>query len=114
MTVSVSYPAFAGVTVMDPFVVLLLHKELSSSGLTGRSSRPRLLDFITNVSGILDHPLSRVMTTANVVRLGVSSLRDTLPHSRGMVCPRCASSGRPEKIRGRGECRVSMHPQPRV
>ena len=33
---------------------LLLHKELSSSGLTGRSSTPRLLDFITNVSGILD------------------------------------------------------------
>jgi hypothetical protein len=50
---------------------LLLHKELSSSGLTGRSSTPRLLDFITNVSGILDHPLSRVMTTENVARPSV-------------------------------------------
>jgi hypothetical protein len=35
---------------------------LSSPGSTGRSSTPRLLDSITAVSGILDHPLSRVMT----------------------------------------------------
>src|SRR6476660_10321971 len=40
----------------------------------------------------------------------VSSLRDTLPHSRGMVCPRCAGSGRPEKIRGRRECRALNAP----
>jgi hypothetical protein len=44
-------------TVMDRFVVLLLHKELSSSGLTGRSSTPRLLDSITGVSGILGRPV---------------------------------------------------------
>ncbi len=42
---------------MDCFVVLLLHKELSSSGLTGRSSTPRLLDSITGVSGILGRPV---------------------------------------------------------
>jgi hypothetical protein len=50
-------PAFAAMTVMDRFVVLLLHKELSSSGLTGRSSTPRLLDSITGVSGILGRPV---------------------------------------------------------
>jgi len=82
MTVSVSYPAFAGTTVMDRCVVLLLHKDPSSSGLTGRSSTPRLLDFITNVSGILDHPLSRVMTTANVVHLGVVIARHASAFSR--------------------------------
>jgi hypothetical protein len=32
----------------------------SSSGV---SSTPRLLDLIADVSGILDHPLSRVMTS---------------------------------------------------
>jgi hypothetical protein len=42
---------------MDYFVVSLLHKELSSSGLTGRSSTPRLLDFIRAVSGILGRPV---------------------------------------------------------
>src|SRR5580693_7672870 len=31
--------------------------------MTGRPSTPRLLDSITGVSGILDHPLSRMMTT---------------------------------------------------
>src|SRR6185312_576443 len=35
---------------------------LSSPGLTGRSSTLRLLVSITDVSGILDHPPSRVMT----------------------------------------------------
>jgi hypothetical protein len=37
--------------------------QLSSPGLTGRSSTPWLLDSITAASGILDHPPSRVMTT---------------------------------------------------
>src|ERR1700722_15697883 len=36
---------------------------VSSPGLTGRPSTPRLLDSIAGISGILDHPLSRVMTT---------------------------------------------------
>jgi hypothetical protein len=36
---------------------------LSSPGLTGRSSTPRPIVLIIAVSGILDHPLSRVMTT---------------------------------------------------
>src|SRR6478736_6812616 len=35
---------------------------LSSPGSTGRSSTPRPFGSSTGVSGILDHPLSRVMT----------------------------------------------------
>ncbi|QOZ26823.1 hypothetical protein XH93_26830 [Bradyrhizobium sp. CCBAU 51753] len=38
------------------------HPQLSSPGSTGRSSTPRPLGSITAVSGILDHPPSRVMT----------------------------------------------------
>src|SRR5437879_1689606 len=57
-------PTIAVVPAMDCFVVSLLHKELSSSGLTGRSSTPRPLDLFSGVSGILDHLLSRVMTTS--------------------------------------------------
>ena len=41
----------------------------SSPGLTGRSSTPRLLDSIADVPGILDHPLSRVMTTRHTFAL---------------------------------------------
>jgi hypothetical protein len=42
-------------------VASLRHKELSSSGLTGRSSMPRPLDLFTGASGILDHPLEPVI-----------------------------------------------------
>src|SRR4029077_3708123 len=44
-------PAFAGTTHS---VAHSLHKELSSSGLTGGSSTPWPLDSIIGVSGILD------------------------------------------------------------
>jgi hypothetical protein len=40
--------------------------QVSSPGLTGRSSKSRLLDSITAASGILDRPLSRTMTTEGV------------------------------------------------
>jgi hypothetical protein len=36
---------------------LSLHKELSSSGLTGRSGTPRSLGSIISVSGILGRPV---------------------------------------------------------
>jgi hypothetical protein len=42
-----------------------LWKTVPSPGLTGRPSTPRLLDSIAGISGILDHPLSRVMTTVH-------------------------------------------------
>jgi hypothetical protein len=38
-------------------IALSLSTQLSSSGLTGRSSTPRPLDSITAVSGILDRPV---------------------------------------------------------
>jgi hypothetical protein len=44
---------------MEPGATLI---RLSSPGLTERSSMPRLLGSTATVSGILDHPLSRVMT----------------------------------------------------
>jgi hypothetical protein len=40
--------------------------QVSLPGLTGRSSKSRLLDSITAASGILDRPLSRTMTTEGV------------------------------------------------
>jgi hypothetical protein len=58
-------PDFA---VLHPRCEFSRSATLSSSGLTGRSSTPRLLDSTTTVSGILDPPLSRVMTTASVAR----------------------------------------------
>jgi hypothetical protein len=48
------------------------------TGSSGVSSTPRLLGSITTASGILDHPLSRVMT-----RRG--HLADTPSHSRRMI-----------------------------
>jgi hypothetical protein len=36
---------------------LSLSTQLSSSGLTGRSSTPRPLDYFSGVSGILDRPV---------------------------------------------------------
>jgi hypothetical protein len=91
---------------MDRFVVLLLHKELSSSGLTGRSSTPRLLDSITGVSGILGRPVKPgddgwefgafVFTT----RLRILAAR----------CARGVREAFALKKRGRGECRALNAP----
>ncbi|MGY3440038.1 hypothetical protein ACVW17_000039 [Bradyrhizobium sp. USDA 4473] len=46
------------------------HPQPSSPGSTGRSSTPRLLGSSTAASGILDHPLSRVMTSSCVASVG--------------------------------------------
>jgi hypothetical protein len=99
-------PRFRGTTVMDRFVVLLLRKELSSSGLTGRSSTPRLLDSITGVSGILGRPVKPgdddcecgafVFTT----RLRILAAR----FARGV------REAVTLENRGRGECRVPNAP----
>ncbi|QOZ26019.1 hypothetical protein XH93_22265 [Bradyrhizobium sp. CCBAU 51753] len=67
------------------------HPQLSSPGSTGRSSTPRPLGSITAASGILDHPLSRVMTPRRAARptnrLGT---RVVQPHT-------CACRGGPRK-----------------
>jgi hypothetical protein len=66
---------------------------------SGVSSTPQLFDSSTGVSGILDHPPSRVMTargrgafapaTDSVFKRGCFA--DTHPHSRGTFCPGHAS-----------------------
>src|SRR6266850_891818 len=80
---------------------------LSSPGLTGRSSTPRLLDSITCVSGILGHPPSRVTTTEHDLAFprrdapelycyfGPHKNRGrregrVLARTRGLVCKECA------------------------
>src|SRR5665213_2622211 len=47
--------------------IILLHNRLSSPRMRG-SSTPRLIGSIAGVSGILDHPHARVMTTESVMR----------------------------------------------
>jgi hypothetical protein len=61
---------------------------------SGVSSTPRLLDSIAGVSGILDHPLSRVMTLG-MWRVRRDSIfkqpsQDKTPRSRGAMRPSCA------------------------
>ena len=53
--------------------------------------------------GILDHPLSRMMTTESVAR---SRSSNALPRSRGTKRPSYARTIRPPNIRGRRESRV--------
>jgi hypothetical protein len=43
------------------------HIPLSLPGSTGQPGKPLLLDPITGVFGILDHPLARVMTSEIVI-----------------------------------------------
>jgi hypothetical protein len=90
----------------------------------GVSSTPRLLGFIADVPGILDHPPSRMMTPESVARSVSNSQHrhcepSLLAMTRGYdfafprrVAPEfCLESAAQT---GRGECRAPMHPQPRV
>ena len=61
----------------------------------GVSSTPRLIDSIIGASGILDHPLSRVMTTESIL---------------AARCARSFAFRSPSKDRGRGEDRVRAAP----
>ena len=71
------------------------------------SSTPRPVDSITAVSGILDHPLSRVMTVVGV-------FTNTPSHSRGACRPRFAVYCRPRKEEGAGKAGCALHPRSRV
>src|SRR6185436_20214501 len=62
-------------------VVAQLHQAVVIPRESGVSSTPQLLGLTTNVSGILDHPPSRVMTTLG----GYSSRR---AHSFGVLLHR--------------------------
>jgi hypothetical protein len=81
------------------------------TGSSGVSSTPRLLDSITNGSGILDHPLSRMMTAEDVSQIQFSnSSRYSFA-----ISPRVHASfawERPAlgKFRGRRESRVPAAP----
>ena len=75
----------------------------SSPGLTGRPSTPRLLEPITAVSGILDHPHARVMTgdasglpAAQTSILTRSIDRINLSTKRGEQMARAATSKKPD------------------
>ena len=61
------------------------------------SSTPRLLDSIAGVSGILDHPHARVMTTESTVGVNAS---DTAPHSRRALRPSRCKILRPYRAQG--------------
>jgi hypothetical protein len=64
------------------------------------SSTPRPIDLIAGASGILDHPLSRM------IQLG----DDTASRSRGSICPGLAVEFPSPPDRGRRECRVHAAP----
>jgi hypothetical protein len=72
---------------------------LSSPGLTGRSSTLRLLDSITDVSGILGHPPSRV-TTAEYA----------FAFPRRVAPELCLNSQAPEKSEGAGKAGCWLAP----
>jgi hypothetical protein len=61
--------------------------------------------------GILDHPLSRMMTTESVAR---SRSSNALPRSRGTKRPSHARTIRPQISEGAGKAGCSAHPRPRV
>jgi hypothetical protein len=88
------------------------------TGSSGIISTPRLLDSIINVSGILDHPLSRMMTT---VRLESKISNSHIPYRHAFAFPRreapefcqqhpalntegAGNAGRPERPQPRVEC----------
>ena len=84
----------------------------------GGSSTPRLLGSIAGVSGILDRPPSRAMTTEDVARKCVRSIQFsdsshtvvTPSHSRGALRPRFAINFPPFSDKGRRECRAPDAP----
>ena len=76
----------------------------------GGSSTPRLFGSTTDASGILDHPLSRVMTTGN---LAVRNYENTLLRSRHAIAPELCTNTVPPEHRGRREGRVQAAPMAR-
>ena len=85
----------------------LLRHTQPSCPAQGASSTPRLFNSIADVSGILDHPHARVMTTGGVAH---SIASDMTPHSRGAMRPGFARSFAPLDNRGRRESRVRAAP----
>jgi hypothetical protein len=81
--------------------------QMSSPGLSGRSSIPETAVLEQIGRGVLDHPLSRVMTTEK----GLPSVhQDVSSHSRHALRPSRASVVSLQNNRGRRECRVRASP----
>jgi hypothetical protein len=91
-------------------MALSLHEELSSSGLTGRSSTPRPLDLFSGVSGTLDHALSAMMTIESAAR-PYSSIKCASAFPRRDAPELCRNV---PPIEGVGNAGCPVHPQPRV
>src|SRR5258708_13752625 len=89
---------------------------MSSPGLTGRPSTPQPLDSIAIVSGILDHPPSRLTTTAvgeascpcSTKKLTPSTSPETAPARRFTA----SSPPPPTSPPGRPQRRPPPHPCP--
>jgi len=82
--------------------------RLSSPGLTGRSSTPRPIRSSTDVSGILDRPLSRTMTAESDEHLPrhISSL------SRRVLRPSRCIRPPSKSDEGAGKAGCPPHPRP--
>ena len=78
--------------------------------MTGRSSTPRRLDSIISVSGILDHPHSRVMTAGIRISNSQTRLRD-LAAWCARALPEISLTLRSE---GAGNTGCALHPRSRV
>jgi hypothetical protein len=95
--------------------------QLSSPGLTGRSSTPRRLDSSIAASGILDHPLEPVIGLAEgetrwrvMTAGGVAVIAHTPSRSRGACARVLLRTFRRLKTEGAGNAGRQMRPQPRV
>jgi len=101
-------------------------QSVSSPDSIGRSSIPETPVLEPRRRGVLDAPdpptprLRRgSRTQGHAVALAKAASRGMTAegvraHSRGTKCPSDASLARPRNQRGRRECRVPLHPQPRV
>ena len=78
---------------------------------SGGSSTPRPIDSITDVSGILDHPHARVMTTEALACSFFKKQTFAFPR-RG--APELLQEMFAPKREGAGNAGRSMHPQPRM
>jgi hypothetical protein len=87
----------------------IARSKLSSPGLTGRSSTPRLLDSITAASGILGRP---VKPGDDEGECGAQYSSNTSPRSRG-ACARVVREFFAQ-VEGAGNAGRPMRPQSRV
>ena len=103
-------PAFAGATRIEFHIQLSNNPPPSSSGSTGRSSTPQLIDSITDVSGILDHPPSASLAT----RTSVMTTEHNFAISRHHLPEACHQLPALQIEEGAGKTGCALHPRSRV